>query len=106
MKRESTTDAVEIMHRRYVKGDKKRLASIKREKWKLNLIMKLVWILEKVCPVITFGQHWWKYYPGKKRYVRCRLCGRLPKSMWKIIEKVKIRDFLRAIKREVKRRKR
>lgn len=38
-------------------------------------------INKKLCWVITFG-HWFKYYPGEKRYVRCRLCGRLPKSTW------------------------
>ena len=39
-------------------------------------------INRKVCGIITFGQHWYNHYPGEKRYVRCRLCGRLPKSMY------------------------
>ena len=39
-------------------------------------------INKKVCRIITFGQHWFRHYPGEKRYVRCRLCGRLPKSMF------------------------
>lgn len=36
-KKKGTTDAVEIMHRRFIKGDKKRLASIEREREKLNI---------------------------------------------------------------------
>ncbi len=40
------------------------------------------------CWIITFGQHWWKHYPGEKRYVRCRLCGRKPKSMWNKLGKM------------------
>ena len=45
-------------------------------------------INKKVCWVITLG-HWWKHYPGKKAYIRCRLCGRYPDSMWKALRKMK-----------------
>ena len=38
-------------------------------------------INKRLCWLISFG-HWFKYYKGDKKYVRCRLCGRLPKSMW------------------------
>jgi len=34
-KKKGTTDAVEIMHRRYIKGDKKRLESVESEREKL-----------------------------------------------------------------------
>ena len=34
-KKKGTTDAVEILHRRYIKGNKKRLESVEREKAKL-----------------------------------------------------------------------
>ena len=34
-KKKTTSDAVEILHHRYIKGDKKRLASVKREREKL-----------------------------------------------------------------------
>ena len=43
--------------------------------------MKINWG-KIACQIITFRQHWWKHYPGQSRYVRCRLCGRLPKNMW------------------------
>jgi len=46
-------------------------------------------INRKVCWMITLGFHWWKHYPGEKRYVRCCLCGRLPKSMWNTLRKLK-----------------
>ena len=36
-----------------------------------------------ICKIFTLGRHWWKHYPGEKRYVRCRLCGRLPKNIEK-----------------------
>lgn len=42
-----------------------------------------------ICKVLTLGFHWWKYYPGEKRYVRCRLCKRLPKNMWATLQKMK-----------------
>jgi len=45
-------------------------------------------INSKVCWVLTFG-HWFKHYPGEKRYVRCRLCDQTPKSMWKQLQKMK-----------------
>ena len=32
----TTTDAVKILHKRYIKGDPKRLASIQREKKRLD----------------------------------------------------------------------
>lgn len=40
-----------------------------------------------LCTILTFGHRlnwkfWWSYYPGKVRYIRCRCCGRLPKSQW------------------------
>lgn len=39
-------------------------------------------INKRLCWWISFG-HWFKYYGAtEKRYVRCRLCGRLPKSMY------------------------
>lgn len=46
-------------------------------------------INRKVCKVITLGCHWWKYYPGEKRYVRCRLCGKQAGRMWTILTKLK-----------------
>ena len=36
-KKKCITDALEILHHRYIKGDKKRLESIKREKKKLDI---------------------------------------------------------------------
>lgn len=39
-------------------------------------------INQKLCWIITFGRHWFKYYSGENRYIQCRLCGHLPKSMW------------------------
>lgn len=44
-------------------------------------------INKKVCRVITLGFHWWKHYPGEKRYIRCRLCGQMPDSMWNTLNK-------------------
>ena len=40
-KKKGTTDAVEILHRRFIKGDKKRLASIEREREKLNIAQQI-----------------------------------------------------------------
>lgn len=40
-KKKGTSDAVEVMHRRYVKGDKKRLASVKREREKLIIAQQI-----------------------------------------------------------------
>ena len=45
-------------------------------------------INQKLCWWITFG-HWFKHYEGESRYVRCRLCGRLPDSMWEWLKKKK-----------------
>ena len=45
--------------------------------------------MKKLCKVLTLGRHWFKYYPGERRYVRCRLCGRLPKSMATKLQKMK-----------------
>jgi hypothetical protein len=46
-------------------------------------------INRKVCWVITFG-HWMKHYPGEKRYVRCRLCGQMPKrGMWETLRRMR-----------------
>ena len=36
-KKKSTTDAVKILHKRYIKGDKKRLASLQKEREKMNI---------------------------------------------------------------------
>lgn len=44
---------------------------------------------KKVCKVITLGFHWWKHYPGERKYIRCRLCGFRPGYMWKILQKMK-----------------
>ena len=41
MVKKGTTDAVEIMHRRFIKGDKKRLESIKREMEKLDIAERI-----------------------------------------------------------------
>lgn len=41
MVKKGTTGAVEIMHRRFIKGDKKRLASIERERKKLDLAQQI-----------------------------------------------------------------
>lgn len=46
-------------------------------------------IPKKICWIITLSFHWWKHYPGEKRYVKCRLCGRQPKSMWNELGKMK-----------------
>jgi hypothetical protein len=35
-----------------------------------------------ICKILTLGRHWWQYYPEQGRYVRCRLCGKTPDSMW------------------------
>ncbi len=51
-------------------------------------------INQKVCRVFTFGRHWFKHYPGEKRYVRCRLCGRKPNSMWDILDKMQMKGKL------------
>ena len=45
-------------------------------------------IPRKICWILTLG-HWWKHYPGEKVYIRCRLCGRRPKSMWKTLRKIR-----------------
>ena len=37
---------------------------------------------QDICWLLTFGKHWFKYYPEEKIYVRCRLCGCKPKSCW------------------------
>ena len=42
---------------------------------------------QKLCSIITLGQHWFMHYVGEKRYVRCHLCGRLPESMWNWLKK-------------------
>ncbi len=45
-------------------------------------------INRKVCWLISFG-HWMKYYPGEKLYVRCRLCGQMPKrTMWETLRRM------------------
>lgn len=45
-------------------------------------------INRKLCWLITFG-HWMKHYPAEKRYVRCRLCGQMPKKgMWKTLRRM------------------
>jgi ribosome-binding protein aMBF1 (putative translation factor) len=36
-KKRTTTDAVKILHSRYIKGDKKRLESLEKEREKLNI---------------------------------------------------------------------
>jgi len=41
-----------------------------------------------ICGILTFGHHWWKYYPGESRYVHCGICGKLPRSMWKVYERM------------------
>jgi len=53
---------------------------------------------ESTCRILTLGFHWWKYYPGEKRYVRCRLCGRMPKSMWTQREKILRRNVMTYVK--------
>jgi len=40
------------------------------------------------CRILTFGYHWWKYYPGEPKYIRCRICGKLPRSMWEVYERM------------------
>ena len=55
--------------------------------------MKVNW--RKICGVITFG-HWWKHYPGEKRYVRCRLCGQMSKSMWNMLQESKGKKKLKS----------
>jgi ribosome-binding protein aMBF1 (putative translation factor) len=40
-KKATTTDAVEILHHRYIKGSKKRLESIERERVKLTIAEKI-----------------------------------------------------------------
>lgn len=40
------------------------------------------------CAILTFGNHSWKHYPGKARYVRCRICHRLPKAQWEQLQKM------------------
>lgn len=46
-------------------------------------------IPKKICWLLTLG-HWWKYYPGEKRYMRCRLCGQMPKrGMWETLRRIK-----------------
>lgn len=40
-KKKGTTDAVEIMHRRFIKGNKKRLESVEREWQKLDIAQQI-----------------------------------------------------------------
>lgn len=40
-----------------------------------------------ICWLMTWG-HWWKHYPGKKAYVKCRICGKLPSRMWETLRRV------------------
>jgi hypothetical protein len=42
-----------------------------------------------LCRIVTVGLHWWKHYPGEKAYVRCRICGKYPKSMWDTLRRIK-----------------
>ena len=44
--------------------------------------------LRCICWLVTLG-HWWKHYPGKKAYVKCRICGKYPKSMWQTLRRIK-----------------
>lgn len=41
-----------------------------------------------ICCVLTLRRHWWKHYPGTKRYVHCRICGKLPAKMWETLQKI------------------
>jgi len=41
-KKKTTTDAVKILHKRYIRGNKKRLASLQTERWNLS-------IAEQIC---------------------------------------------------------
>lgn len=50
-----------------------------------TVVTKKRWLF---CKILTFGYHWWKHYPGERRYVQCRICGRLPKSQWKQFAKM------------------
>ncbi len=36
-KKKTTTNAVRILHKRYIRGNKKRLESLQRERWNLNI---------------------------------------------------------------------
>lgn len=42
-----------------------------------------------LCYLLTFGRHWWKHFPGKSRYVCCRICHRLPKSQWAQLQEMR-----------------
>ena len=35
-----------------------------------------------------FG-HRWRYWPGTRRYITCRWCGRLPDSQWETFKEIK-----------------
>ncbi len=48
-KKKATTDALEILHRRFIKGDKKRLASINREREKLDIEIENYFLQEIKC---------------------------------------------------------
>jgi hypothetical protein len=41
-----------------------------------------------LCRLLTLGFHWWKHYPGERRYVRCRICGRQPGRPWQQLQKM------------------
>ena len=42
-----------------------------------------------LCAILTFGHHKWKHFSGEARYVRCRICDRLPKGQWEQLQKLR-----------------
>ncbi|KKL30656.1 hypothetical protein LCGC14_2368460, partial [marine sediment metagenome] len=42
-----------------------------------------------ICCLVTLRKHWFKHYPGKRRYVHCRICGVLPKGQWAELQRLR-----------------
>jgi len=51
-------------------------------------------LLRCICWLVTL-EHWWKHYPGKKAFVKCRICGKLPDYMWLTLRKIQGKPVLR-----------
>ena len=64
-----------------------RMWASKSRVWKNDVVVTRRWRL--VCRILTFGNHWWKHYPGERRSVRCRICSRLSKGQWAKLQEMR-----------------